>query len=150
MIHSCLWVSADELASRLGLAVQLTTTFSDFQCKYRVKLENGNGGALMSLYVEFYQQSKDARDAESRLSKGAASRQFTHFNPGVDDLNVYVNKSSKYLYVFPENGQSLWRIGYKAPYGLADVYKPKNNTEIEQHIGVVFVRMLVEKFSEQL
>ncbi|WP_299082312.1 hypothetical protein [uncultured Paraglaciecola sp.] len=150
MVDSCLWISADELAKRLGLSVQLTATNSDFQCKYRVKLPNGKGGVLLSLYVEFHQQSQNTRNAESRLSEGPASRQFSPFNLSVDDLNVYVNKRSRYLYVFPKNGQTLWRIGYKAPYGLKDIYQPSSNAGIDQHIGSVFVRMIVEKFASRL
>ncbi len=79
-----------------------------------------------------------------------SGRQFTSVDVGADDLNVYVHKRSMYLYAFPKDGRSYWRLGYKPTYGMDDVYQPPEGSGIEQEVGPRFMTLLVKKYGERL
>ena len=150
LVDSCLWISPDELADYLGLTARLSASSADFQCKYRVHLPNGNSGVFLSVYVELHPDTKYPREAEAGFASGPASMQFTPFDPGTADLKVYLHKKSRYLYAFPANGRSYWRLGYKPSYGLDGVYTPPAGSGIEQDVGPRFLKLLVEKYGGQL
>lgn len=150
LVNSCLWISPEELAEHLDLKAKLTVSYSDFQCKYRAHLANGSSGVFLSLYIELHPDTKYPRESEQGFASGAPSIQFTPFDAGAPDLNVYVHKKSHYLYAFPANGRSYWRIGYKPPYGLDGVYLPPAGSGIEEEVGPRFMQLLVEKYAGQL
>jgi hypothetical protein len=146
LVKSCLWITPEELAEDLGLVHRVTARETDFQCKYRVHLPDGNSGILLSVYVELHESSAVPRAAELNFSSGVGGMQFTPLDVGAPDLHVYVHKRSQYLYAFPEGGQTYWRLGFRPTYGMEDVYQPAAGADIEQEIGVRFMKLLVKKY----
>jgi len=68
---------------------------------------------VLATAVRCKDSADKARENELGFSEGISGRQFTPFDSGAPDLGVYVNKKGKYLYVFPRNGRTMWRLGYR-------------------------------------
>jgi len=147
LVDSCLWIPPKELEERLGLTARLDAKRIDFQCKYRVHLPNGDSTVVLSVYVELHSEEQ-ARKNELGFSEGVSGRQFTPFDPGAKDLKVYVNEKSKYLYVFPSGGRTMWRLGYRGD--SVDRERFNRESGIPPDLGPRFMQLLVEKYGGRL
>jgi hypothetical protein len=139
LVDSCLWISPEELREYLGLSERLTAKRADFQCKYWVHDPNGESEVALQIYVERHATTKRVREIEADFSERFPSRQFTPLDPGARDLKAYVNNKGTYLYVFPENGITMWRIGYKP-----------RNVALRLGLGPRFLQLLVQKYADHL
>jgi len=63
-------------------------------------------------------------------------------------LEVYVHKKSKYLYVFPRGGRTMWRLGYRGD--LVDPERFNREAGIPPDLGPRFMQLLVEKYGGRL
>jgi tetratricopeptide (TPR) repeat protein len=147
LVDSCLWISPEELQERLGLTARLDAKKIDFQCKYRVHLSNGDSTVVLSVYAELH-SAEQARKNELSFSEGISGSQFTPFYPGASDLKVYVNEKSKYLYVFPSGGRTMWRLGYRGD--SVDPERFRRESGLDPDLGPRFLRLLVEKYGGRL
>ena len=147
LVDSCLWIPPEELEERLGLTARLDAKKIDFQCKYRVHLSNGDSTVVLSVYVELH-SAEQARKNELGFSEGVSGRQFTPFDPGASDLKVYVNEKSKYLYVFPSGGRTMWRLGYRGD--SVDPERFRRESGLAPNLGPRFLELLVEKYGGRL
>jgi hypothetical protein len=151
LLDSCLWIAPAELEERLGLTARLTAKKEGSQCKYRVRFPGEDGPVILSVYAELYRSAEDMRESERSFSTGISGQQFTNFDAGAEDLHVYVHRKGRYLYVFPREGRTKWRIGYLGRGPERDrFYRPEGEEGIAQDLGPRFLRLLVEKYGSQL
>ncbi len=108
----CDWLTAGEIEQGLGLGTSLELRGNAARCEYVFQLPNGRSERAFSLYVEIHDQIETVREAELSMTEGFSASLFTPFDSGAADLNVYVSKKGTYLYVFPQNGTTLWRLEY--------------------------------------
>ena len=151
LVDSCLWISPEELQAHLGMSLRLTAKRRDFQCKYQVHFPEGDSDVLLSVYVERHPNPEKLRESQRRFYEGVSGMQFTAFDPGAKDLTVYLSKKGRYLYVFPHDGITMWRLGYKVSVLNKDRFPLANGDgPIEQDIGARFMKLLVEKYGGRL
>jgi hypothetical protein len=151
LVDSCVWISPKELEEHLGLSARLTSKRIDYQCKYWVHFPNGDSTVLLQVYVEYHPKAETVLENKRGFSEGVSGRQFTPFDPGAADLEVYVHRKGKYLYAFPRDGVTMWRIGYKGAGPERDrFYQPKGDAGIDQDLGPRFLRLLVDKYEGRL
>jgi hypothetical protein len=151
LLDSCLWIAPAELGEKLGLTAGLTARKEGSQCKYRARFPEEDGPVVLSIYAELYRSAEDMRESERSFSTGVSGQQFTPFDAGAEDLRVYVHRKGRYLYVFPRDGRTKWRIGYLGRGPERDrFYRPEGEEEIAQDLGPRFMCLLVEKYGSQL
>ena len=149
LVDSCLWITPEELQKHLGLEYEVTAKRSDFQCKYRVHFPDGQTDVLLSVYVERYASAEKMRENEYEFSEGFPRLQFTPFDPGTPDLHVYLQNKSRYLYAFPADGVTMWRLGYKGSPLYTDwLSQPEGG--VEKDIGAQYLQLLVVKYNGRL
>jgi hypothetical protein len=146
LVDSCLWATPEELAEHLGIGVPIMTRRVDFQCRYYV----GNYNVFLHVYVEVHATAETVREAEYNFSEGFGRLQFTAMDPGASDLHVYVSTGSNYLYAFPENGRTQWRIQYLRAGPELEALNGPTDGEVLERIGPRFMQLLVEKYGGQL
>ena len=153
LVDSCLWISPETLEKHLGVSEPLSAVRSDFQCKYRVRTPDGYADetVMMQVYVERHPTSEIVREKKRSFTEGVSVRQFTPFDAGASDLEVYVHHKGKYLYAFPRDGRTMWRIGYMGEGPERDkFYEPDGEAGMEQGFGPRYIRLLVETYGGRL
>lgn len=142
----CAWLSADEVEKKLGLTVALQQRQQPSRCDFVFKQANGRSERMFSLYVELHDSKSSVREAERGVSEGFTGSLFEPYDPGAADLHVYVSKKSNYLYAFPQDGMTLWRLEFNSD--------PSEDVDADQsadkHPGKRFVRLLVQTHAETL
>jgi hypothetical protein len=156
LLDHCYWLTANAVETGLGLLHPIEFRRVETRCQYRFRSPQGPKGwtsRILSLYVEVHADPANVREAEARLSQGLTGGGFQLFETGAPDLHVYVSRTGDYLYVFPENGITLWRLGY-----LED--SPENRTLYTtmpsrpgaptRDLGRRFMQLLVDTYKDRL
>lgn len=139
-VQICDWLTADEVEEALGLAVELKFSRSDWLCNYRFMMPNGYSATAFTLFVEPHEDPSHPRAAESRLSR---SGQYERFDPGARLLRSYNNEFAPTIYVFPEDGITIWELSFLEDSPEKDVMfgpapQPPN-------LGKAFLTLLIDK-----
>ncbi len=138
----CTWLSAGEVEEKLGLTVTLQQQQQPSRCDFVYKEANGRQKRMFSLYVELHPTEASVRQAERNVSEGFTGSLFEPYDPGAADLHVYISKKSNYLYAFPQDGMTLWRLEFNPD--------PSAGASADINPGKRFVRLLVQNHSDSL
>jgi hypothetical protein len=150
LLDHCDWLTTGELETGLGLRVPVTVRKAQAGCEHHIQLQGGPSEMALRLYVEVHRQPADAREMEAGFREGVPASQFTRFDAGVPDLNVYVSIRGEYLYVFPANGITLWRLGYMKDAPARSAFYTRASDGSADDLGRRFMRTLVAKYKNQL
>ena len=159
LVDACLWIPPDELRKELNIEGRITARYTDHQCKFYVHATASNKEAMraasgaesvlmLQIVVELHDSTDWPRKSEGTIG---GSRQYTPFDAGAPDLIVHAHHKNKHLYVYPQGGRTMWRLGYKAAGPERDViYDPTGVPGAADNLGKRYMQLLVEKYGRQL
>jgi len=159
LVDACLWIPPDELRDKFNIKGRITARYTDARCKFYVHATDSNkkqmlatSGAesmmMLQVYVELHDSTDWPRESEGNIG---GSSQYTSFDAGARDLIVHTHHKNKHLYVYPQDGRTMWRLGYKAAGPERDViYDPTGVPGAADNLGKRYMQLLVEKYGRQL
>ena len=162
LVDACLWIPPQELRKQFGIDGRITARYTDHQCKFWVHATDANkekmlkaSGAESTLFlqinVELHDSAEYPRGALEGMTDRIGRMQYTQFDVGASDLVVLTHHKAKHLYVYPNGGRTMWRLGYKAPGVERDLfYDPTGKTGVGNNLGMRYLQLLVKKYGGQL
>ena len=148
----CQWLTIEELERELDFRVPLSCrdTGKGFQIEATAAGDSWPQQVLM-LIVEVHPGQETVREAETNTAEGFATKLFTPFDAGTPELHVYLANRGHYLYAFPADGLTIWRLEYLQPGEKRDIYyAPSPGRSGNADIGPRFMEMLVDKYESRL
>lgn len=159
LVDACLWIPPQELREIFGIDGRITARYTDHQCKFWVHATDANKeqmlkatGAESTLFLQINVELHDSAEYPRGALEGmTGSMQYTQFDVGASDLVVLTHHKAKHLYVYPKDGRTMWRLGYKAQGVERDLfYDPTDKTGVGNNLGMRYLQLLVKKYGGQL
>lgn len=143
----CDWLPADEIEEAFGLAVELRIQRNHWQCNYRFLMPNGYSATAFIFYVEPHDNANYPREAETRMSTGFIGTQFERFDPGTPLLHGYNSVRAPYLYVYPTDGITMWKLDFLKDSPEKDVMF--GSAPQPPNLGKAFLTLLIDKYRDR-